>query len=353
MTDVKRLKYFNHQFLNEKDFQDEQSYHVEMRRLHNRSLHKWGVVEGLTVERKGDREVIIRPGIAIDREGREIVLPSEIERDIGPSEGSPHVFITISYHETHREDDRQSASEPDSYRRVTEFPEIHAHRQAPAEENAALILARILVDGSGKIHEIDSWGRERAGSAILPGTVGTVELAEDSVTEEKLAPGSVTEEALAPSLRGSLGARGWLRVPFKPVRLLATRPAPNVRVRVLENEAEEFISEVAYSWCGQRGARGTMAIPVPPGATKVSAFRLAGSTKRGLMAQLMRTGWNHKENRGESTELVNEIMEDEVFNRHKVIEDHLRHLDPQFHALALSVIADAEAEIWLAAVEFE
>jgi len=42
-----------------------------------------------------------------------------------------------------------------------------------------------------------------------------------------------------------------------------------------------------------------------------------------------------------------------TFERHVAIADHHRHLDPQLHALSLSVTADAETEIWLAAVEFE
>lgn len=44
---VKRLNYFNGQFLKEKDFQEEQSYHRENQRLHNKNLHSWGIVEGL------------------------------------------------------------------------------------------------------------------------------------------------------------------------------------------------------------------------------------------------------------------------------------------------------------------
>lgn len=354
MSDVKRLNYFNHQFLNEKDFQDEQSYHIFMRRLHNRALHKWGVAEGLMVERKADREVLIRPGIAIDREGREIVLPNEIAHEISFSEGAAHAFVTIGYHESFREDDRQNATGADSYRRTTEFPEIHARQHAPTEEGSTLILARVHSDGAGNIREIDSWGRQHAGFLIRPGAIGTGELAEDSVTGDKLAPGSVTEDALAPHLKGAFGAKGWVRLPFKPVRLPPVKPSGRgVRVVGEGYEGEEFISDIAFTYCGARGARGSMPFPVPPGATKIKAFRLAGNTKGTVMAQLVRTGWNARDNRGESTELLNEMMNEPAFSRHMPIPDHLRHLDAQFHTLALSVTADAEAEIWLAAAEFE
>jgi hypothetical protein len=352
MIDVKRLKYFNHQFLNEKDFQDEQAYHVFMRRLHNRTLHTWGVVEGLTVEKRTDREIVVRPGIALDREGREIVLANEIQRDTRSSEGGGHAFVTIAYEEVFREDDRQNASEVESYQRTSEIPKVHLSRQAPLEEGPALILARVHLDGSGNIDEIDSWGRQAAGTAIGPGAVGTAELAEDSVTKDKLAPGSVTEEALASALKGSFGARGWFRMTFKPAGLPAKR-AGSGPITVLDHKPEEFISDIAFASCGTKGASGSMSIPAPPGATKVKAFRLAGTTKGTVMAQLMRTGWNAHDNRGESVELLNEMINDPIFNRHVEIAEHLRILDPHFHALAISVSADNEAKIWLVAVEFE
>lgn len=42
---VKRLNYYDHQFLRAPDFTDEQHYHLGMRRLHNSSLHTWGIVQ--------------------------------------------------------------------------------------------------------------------------------------------------------------------------------------------------------------------------------------------------------------------------------------------------------------------
>ena len=43
LTTVKRLHYFDHQFLRADDFADEQSYHLTLRRLHNQLLHSWGI----------------------------------------------------------------------------------------------------------------------------------------------------------------------------------------------------------------------------------------------------------------------------------------------------------------------
>ncbi|HLL47220.1 MAG TPA: hypothetical protein VK399_10960, partial [Longimicrobiaceae bacterium] len=64
---VKRLKYFNHQFLRVEDFQEEQDYHLRMRRRLNRVLHTWGVAEGLQVSAAaGATAVKVSAGTAID-----------------------------------------------------------------------------------------------------------------------------------------------------------------------------------------------------------------------------------------------------------------------------------------------
>lgn len=82
-----RLNYFTGQFLVEKDFKDEQDYHVGKHRLHNRYLHGWGTVCGLKVVEHPNpdcqkRFVIIEPGLALDCCGREIIVREKIYVDI-------------------------------------------------------------------------------------------------------------------------------------------------------------------------------------------------------------------------------------------------------------------------------
>ena len=43
---LKRPNYFTNQFLVERDFKDEQSYQIGMRRKHNLALHSWGIADG-------------------------------------------------------------------------------------------------------------------------------------------------------------------------------------------------------------------------------------------------------------------------------------------------------------------
>jgi hypothetical protein len=103
MTSVTRPVFFNGQPLFASDLDDIVGFNRAMRWLHNRSLHQAGIGNGYAVAgHKGDREVTVQPGYALDAHGREIVLldtdveavpPVASERDGGP------VFfdLTVSY----------------------------------------------------------------------------------------------------------------------------------------------------------------------------------------------------------------------------------------------------------------
>ena len=73
-----RNRYFTYKPMMARDFQDEQRFFQSRRHLHNRLLHGWGVVCGLQVERHPNPDcsdwVVVRPGIALDCCGREIIL---------------------------------------------------------------------------------------------------------------------------------------------------------------------------------------------------------------------------------------------------------------------------------------
>ena len=99
IRDIKRLNYFTGQFLVEKDFNDEQAYHVDMRRLHNRWLHSWGVANGgLQVEKKADKTLAVAAGLAIDKDGNEIVVlkPHEVSLDSAVAANAT-VYVTARY----------------------------------------------------------------------------------------------------------------------------------------------------------------------------------------------------------------------------------------------------------------
>ena len=100
MADIKRLNYFNYQFLVDRDFEDEQAYHLQMRRRHNRQMHTPGVADGLTVTKVAANQVRISPGTAIDPDGREIVLEDARVYTLVTGGNNVDVFLVISYQDS-------------------------------------------------------------------------------------------------------------------------------------------------------------------------------------------------------------------------------------------------------------
>jgi hypothetical protein len=100
---IERLQFFNGQRLFATDLQGLEGFNREMRWLHNRSLHQPGIGAGFAVYgKKGDRQVTIGPGYAIDAEGREIILTEDEIEPVPPvstdAEGRPVVYyLTVSY----------------------------------------------------------------------------------------------------------------------------------------------------------------------------------------------------------------------------------------------------------------
>ncbi|MBI1742442.1 hypothetical protein HYR54_05160 [Candidatus Acetothermia bacterium] len=103
MKFLERMQFFNGQRLFASDLQGLEAFNREMRWLHNQSLHQPGVGSGFAViGKKGDREVTILPGYAIDALGREIVLTEKHVEPVPPKaddgSGKPvSYYLTVSY----------------------------------------------------------------------------------------------------------------------------------------------------------------------------------------------------------------------------------------------------------------
>src|SRR5216110_1068999 len=97
---IKRLHYYNQQFLVEPDFTDEQKYHINMRRRLSKALHTFGIAEGLDVQKTANQQVTVRMGTAIDKDGRELVLDADAAPlDVSALPLNATVFVTIAYQE--------------------------------------------------------------------------------------------------------------------------------------------------------------------------------------------------------------------------------------------------------------
>ncbi|NOR17005.1 hypothetical protein GQ543_04765 [candidate division WOR-3 bacterium] len=139
----KRLNYFTGQFLNAEDFKDEQQYHAESLRAHNRNLHTWGIAKGFDVEKIGSKNVTISRGMAIDSLGRQIILDQLKEIDLSAST-SPTLYLTISYNE--QEIDFKEEEGEKGNTRIIEEPVIEYNPNEPDEPSMKIILARLIFD---------------------------------------------------------------------------------------------------------------------------------------------------------------------------------------------------------------
>lgn len=100
---IERMQFFNGQRLFAADLQNLDDFNRQMRWLHNQSLHQPGVGSGYAITGpKGERQVTIQPGYAIDSSGREIVLTETHVEPVPPvandGAGNPVFFdLTVSY----------------------------------------------------------------------------------------------------------------------------------------------------------------------------------------------------------------------------------------------------------------
>ena len=101
LPDIERILFFNGERLTADDLNAVDNAERDMRWLHNRALHGWGIATGLGVTGKtGDRSVQIAPGMAIDSTGREIILSTAMTMGIPVISGSnaeTMYYLTAAY----------------------------------------------------------------------------------------------------------------------------------------------------------------------------------------------------------------------------------------------------------------
>jgi hypothetical protein len=98
-----RPAFFDGQRLLAADLNTTQSFHRELRWLHNRSLHNWGIAFGYEVTgKRKQRSVHVLPGYALDCQGRELIQAEALDMPIPPVAGGPDgepitYYLTASY----------------------------------------------------------------------------------------------------------------------------------------------------------------------------------------------------------------------------------------------------------------
>ena len=92
---LERPRFFTGQLLTADDLQQEQDYFQGKNRLHNRFLHGWGIVDGLSITVDQGTAVVVSPGFALDCAGNELVLPEPEQLSLTGLVGRH--YVTIQY----------------------------------------------------------------------------------------------------------------------------------------------------------------------------------------------------------------------------------------------------------------
>ncbi|MBQ4347386.1 MAG: hypothetical protein IJC39_02945, partial [Firmicutes bacterium] len=99
-----RNRYYLGKPLTSADFVSEQTYFNDKRRLLNRLIFDHGIVTGLSVFRIDELTISVDSGLAIDRSGREIVVPSLIAKKLSSIANfekikSEEMYLCLQYSE--------------------------------------------------------------------------------------------------------------------------------------------------------------------------------------------------------------------------------------------------------------
>jgi hypothetical protein len=101
IPELNRVTFFDGQRLAAADLNDAATVQRELRWLHNRSLHNWGIGLGFAVQgATGDRQVQVNPGYALDCRGREILLTETLTKAVparaGDAGGNPVIYYLVA-----------------------------------------------------------------------------------------------------------------------------------------------------------------------------------------------------------------------------------------------------------------
>jgi hypothetical protein len=98
---LERPEFFDGERMTAADLAAVQGFHRELRWLHSRGLHGWGIAEGYAVTgNKGDRSVRVQPGFALDCYGRELILGESREKPVPPvARSADPYYLTVAYAE--------------------------------------------------------------------------------------------------------------------------------------------------------------------------------------------------------------------------------------------------------------
>jgi hypothetical protein len=267
--------------------------------------------------------VRIAPGAAVDAAGNEIRIDESSVVDLGGFRPHDRIHICLNYEEAAKEPGGRDANRVDCYAAIT--------LARDSDPRTGLVLGTVALDDQGRVNE------------------ESIDYTQTKYS--RLAAGSITAEQLHDELR-----RGWLRLPFRPDPMVeGPEEGKEAGLPAFRVGATEALSpDPKEAGDRDRGAAGTMAIPIPPSVRHVTRFRIAGMENKGeISLLLMRGGWDPTGRKHVRDVLIDEkIVRKEPFVEVYRVKEKETALDPEYHTLALWLKGTRRTAISLVAVEF-
>lgn len=180
---LKRVNPFTGLMIDAATWQDSHEYHRNVDHAHALAMHGWGIVSGLEVDAAdpADRSVWIRPGVAVDPEGRLIIVAQPYRYQITTEEPGL-IYLVLMFREIPQDPVLSIEDGAERPSRLLEAYAIYERNRLP--DQAHVELARVVL-GAGKkavkeaadpvspgVNELDKRYREQA--AIRPSVRTTV-----------------------------------------------------------------------------------------------------------------------------------------------------------------------------------
>jgi hypothetical protein len=172
---IKRLRYFTGQFLEEADFQAEQSYHIGHRRRANQILWlKAGILDnGFEVKSNPNNStsILVTKGVGVDQEGRELVRLNDWEVSLPQAEGQKVVVLSYDEEQTDQQFEDQDVSDNTRWQEV---PQVSFADDLPKDRSQLIVLALVQINADGELASEPDLSVRQIAAARLPGdlTIG-------------------------------------------------------------------------------------------------------------------------------------------------------------------------------------
>lgn len=175
MSEIKRVRYFNGEFLFAEDFNADHEYHRSMRYRHNKHFHTLGIVTGLVVTyTAGETSVTITPGLAVDKDGREIVFSAGVHIDFNSDDymAENDYYISVSWSQQESDLDENGNA-----KRWDETPVIKVSIDPPEDSDLEMILGKVQLNDVKVVVTVDETMRK----------VSAMDLGDNAITSSKIA----------------------------------------------------------------------------------------------------------------------------------------------------------------------